>query len=178
MDLSNTIRQDSLVILKEGVTAFTLGHTEFKPDTFYRAINLSLGKHREVLVYGELFIGQSFDEFFEVGHNKIMRDFKKVGLVNEVNEPIGVTKFCNHIDIHVYGKGQDKLFKGYLCINDMRYMYSFQSFFRQNKKDFKKEIYNHFKSLVEGNLNPIDNQLVRYGNSGIGLTYNVNLKVR
>jgi hypothetical protein len=63
-DLAKTTSKWVMVRLK--VKPFTIGHTDFECDKDYRALILTNEKRREVLVFGEIFTGESFDNLFKV----------------------------------------------------------------------------------------------------------------
>ena len=180
MDLNNTIRKDNLVILKKGVRTQRIGtanQTEFKVGKFYRSIVLINGNHKEAVVYGELFVNEEFDNLFEFAYDKIIRDFKGCGLFKTNGKPISKTKFKELCDIRKYGKRG--LYKGYILMNNnANTMYCFKSNFLETKKTFIDCAYSNFIDICNGILDSVDNKLVQFGDSGISLSYNINLRMR
>jgi hypothetical protein len=179
MDLSNTISEFRLVVLKEGVSTFNdaFSGTEFKPHTFYRARVLTNENQKEVLIYGEIFVDEDFDNKFEYASERLMRDFKLCGLVKPNGKPVSKAKFKRDCQLHTYGRGQQKLFKALFFTMKDRQIYSFQTNLRENKTEFFQETYNQYLDIMDGDLEPIDNRLVQFGNCGIPLTYS-DMKVR
>lgn len=182
MNLDNTQRTDYLVVLKEDVESFIVepSGTEFKQHTFYRAIQLENENQKEVLVFGEVFINEDFDNRFETAHERIMRDFKLAKLIDENGKPISKTKFKKLCDLHEYSssyKSKHKLFKGRFVTFKDRGIYTFQTNFRENKKEFFDTTYKMFMDIIDNDLYPIEYKTVQYGNCGMPLTY-TNLRVR
>lgn len=181
MDLENTERTDYLVILKEGVSSFTTNfQSEFKVHTFYRAIQLENETQIEILVNGEVFPKANFDLIFESGYDRVMRDFKLAKLVNENGKPVSKTQFKKLCDLHTYissYRTKGKLFKGRFVTFKDRGIYTFQTDFRENQNDFFKATYRMFIDMINGDLYPIEQKLVQYGNCGMSLSYS-DLRVR
>ena len=179
MNLDNTIRKDNLVILKEGVSTFEKSHTKFKPHTFYRSIILTNENRKEVLVNGEVFVNENFDNNFEFAHDRVMRDFKLCGLIKPNGEPVSKTAFKKLADNHQYTSRTIKsgLYKALFYTNVERGIYAFESAFKEPKKKFYDTVYSYFINIVNGEMDAIDNQLVQYGNCGIPLNFS-NLRVR
>lgn len=177
--MDNIISKNDLVILKEGVSTFEEGQVEFKPNTFYRSIILSNGNHKEVLVYGVVFVNENFDNIFEFAYDKVIRDFKLCGLIKPNGKPISKTAFGKLADIHSYTSYRTKsgLYKAFFYTQVKRGIYAFESSFKETKRSFLNTVYSYFICVINGNMDFIDNNLIQFGNCGIPLTFS-DLRVR
>jgi hypothetical protein len=53
------------------------------PNRFYRSIKLTDENEGDVIVYGMTFSKKTFDGTFRFAYDKIIRDFKEMGLVKD-----------------------------------------------------------------------------------------------
>jgi hypothetical protein len=90
----NVMRKDNLVTLK-GSDVKTFGTDTMHPNRFYRSIKLTDENKGDVMVYGMTLI-KTFDGTFEFAYDKIIRDFKEMGLVKDNLTAIGKVKFMGN----------------------------------------------------------------------------------
>jgi len=173
MDLNNTIRQDNLVVLKEGVKTFNIGmnETEFKPNEFYRSIFLQNGKHKEVLINGELFINEVYSNAFETVQDLFLREFEQLGVI--VNgKIISKTAFKEICHVNQYGRTSKSGFKmGYICTHPKELMYVFMPFFTgDTKAEAINCAYRSVRDVIEGNMQCVEDNYLQRANTGLPLS--------
>ncbi len=179
MDLENTIRKDNLVVLKEGVSTFKTdaSQTEFKPNTFYRSIELTNEDIRQILVFGVIF-STDFDDIFELAQTRILRDFEQLGII--VNgKLISRTAFGKLLNIHQYGRGRSGFKIGYIYTHPKELLYGFFPYFiGETKLTTIKVAYQNVFNIVEGGMNCVDEHIVQFGNCGIPIGANPSSRLR
>ncbi len=174
------VKEDNLVVLKEGVKTFNTETTVFKPHTFYRSITLTDNDIIQTLVYGVVF-GADFDEKFEFAQTRILRDFETLGII--VNgKVISKTAFGKLLDIHQYGKNNKNGFKiAYISTHPKELLYGFfPCFMGESKANTIRSAYQNVLNIIEGNMDCVDDSYVQFGNCGIpiGASPSTKLKVR
>lgn len=161
------VTKENLVVLK-GQSNFIIRETDtkFEANKHYRCIEVE----DELLVYGVKFNRELFNEMFEYLHDRLMREFKEFGLIKD-GQPISKTAFAQRLDIHQYGRGKRKLFKGIIG-SKMSGMIAFDCYFQGDTKTrFINNAYHDFVDIVNGNLDSIDFGGVERGDSGIPIAY-------
>jgi hypothetical protein len=154
---SRVMKEDSLVILKgderiEFLTGVLL------PNKAYRCIKLSSSTKSELLIGGFKFDQDGFEAKFEFMYDKIMRDFKEMGLVNDKLEANGKVKFRNGVNFHKYGK--------YSILTFGKNKDEFYAFYpmQGDKLQTFNECYRMLVDLVEGDMDLIDCKDIQFGN--------------
>lgn len=101
----------------------------------------------------------------EFTHERVLSDFKAIGILTEKNKPISKSLFSNQADKHTYGK---------LCIwifrNSRERIYGFYPM-QGTKKEQLAECYAWYLELVNGDLTSLVDEDVCFGNCGIPLQY-------
>lgn len=164
-----SLTKENIVVLK-GQSNFVIRETgtTFEANKHYRCLNPS--DNKGFVIFGEYITNELFNEMFEFLHDRMMRDFKEVGLMIG-GRAISKTTFKEQMDIHQYGKGKSKLFKGFFG-SKMMGMFSFDCVCQgDTKAQFITDSYNALKSIINGDMTPVDDGIVKRGNSGVPLTY-------
>ena len=163
------MNKDNLVVLK-GKTALVVEATgtRFEPNKHYRAIELD---EKTILVFGEPFELDLFNNQFETVHDRMLREFEAMELLKDNGAPISKTAFVERLGLHIYGKGKRKLFIGFFG-GKMNGMWGFYpNYAGDTKAQFLKDAYNNYKDVILGEVDLIDNELIQRGNSGIPLSF-------
>jgi hypothetical protein len=169
--MDNIIKKENLVVLK-GQSNFVIRETDttFEANKHYRCIDVTEGSQRELLVYGVKFDINLFNDMFEYLHDRMMREFKILGLLKD-GKPLSKTAFKERMDVHQYGRGQRKLFKG-IFGGKMNGMIVFDCYFQgDTKANFISTAYNDYKDIINGNMTSVDDGQVERGDSGIPIAY-------
>ena len=170
MDLKNTIREDNLVVLKQGVQPFRVGvcETEFVPNTYYRCIKLENDGHREYVIFGERFVNEQYDEAFETVQDLFLREFEQLGII--VNgKVISKSAFSKLIDVHQLGRTSKSGFKvGYIYTHPKELMYVFMPFFTgDTKAECINSAYRSVRDIIEGDMQCVEDDYIQRTNTGI-----------
>lgn len=165
--------KENLVILK-GNKAIEFEGENLSPNTFYRCLPTEKNEFGAYMVYGHCYDLKTFNEFFEFAHDKIMRDWKQIGLVGENNKPLSKTAFVKKANIHSYDKLRIWFFGG--TIGDEKFNYGFYPYIEPKPKN-AIECYQNYLDTVNGNMVHFDCKDIQYGNCGIPISYN-DLRVR
>ena len=161
------ITKENLVVLK-GQSNFIIRETQttFEANKHYRCIEVE----DELLVYGVKFNRELFNEMFEYLHDRLMREFKQLGLIKD-GQAISKSAFGNLMDIRKYGKGKGSLFMGFFG-SKMNGIIAFDCYFAgQNKTQFIGDAYGDFIDIINGDLTSVDSKYVQRGNSGVPIAY-------
>lgn len=157
-----------LVVLKTALKA-TKNQTDYRANVFYRCCVEPNG----YLIHGEFFTKKEFDSLFEYVYDRVMRDFKELGMLGADNKPISRNKFNKLASVHTYGRGR-KALKIYYFYKDTHVkIYGFYPS-QGTKAENLQECYQWYLDIVSGNVEPLDgrfNRDVVFGNSGIPLAY-------
>lgn len=106
----------------------------------------------------------------EFTHERVLSDFRAIGILTDKNKPISKSLFANQADIHGYGKLNIWIFR-----NSRERIYGFYPM-QGTRKEQLAECYAWYLELVNGDLTSLDNTDVCFGNCGIPLVYG-NLRV-
>lgn len=155
---------ENLVVLKSALTV-TKGHTIFKANHFYR----SLPDKKGSVIFGEWFDNREIKCLFELAHDRVLRDFKAIGILTEDGKPISKSLFTKLADIYTFGNGR-KALKVWYFRSGRECIYGFYPM-QGNQKENQTECYEWYLDIVKGNMEPIDNKDVMFGNCGIPLAY-------
>ncbi len=101
----------------------------------------------------------------EFTHERVLSDFRAIGLLTDKNKPISKTLFANQADIHGYGKLNIWIFR-----NSRELIYGFYPM-QGTRKEQLAECYAWYLELVNGDLTSLENTDVCFGNCGIPLVY-------
>jgi hypothetical protein len=162
-----SITKSNLVVLK-GQSNFIIRETDttFEANKHYRCFEIE----DEFLVFGVKFNRELFNEMFEYLHDRMMREFKEHGLIKN-DKPLSKTAFSKRLDIHQYGRGQNKLFKG-IVGNKMNGMIAFDCYFQgDTKANFINNAYSDFIDVINEIMDSVDSGNIERGNSGIPISY-------
>lgn len=159
------MNKENLVVLK-GSTQLEFKTDIIKPNVYYRCIDI--GK-KQYLVYGIVFSHKKFKELFEFAQDRVLRDFKDLGILNEDNTPVSKSLFTNQADIHTYGTGR-KALKVWYFRNSCERIYGFYPM-QGSKVENQKECYQMYLDIINGDVESLDNEDVKFGNCGIPLSY-------
>jgi len=169
------IQQDNLVILREGVDVPIVETLNFQHNKFYRSIRLEEGSTTNTMVNGVIF-GADFDKYFEFAHTKIMRDFQTIGLLKDNLKPLSKTAFKERIHIQEFStKG---LYRAFAYVHPKELLYSFDTPFKETKKSFLDAIYGYYVDVCNGIMDMVDQEFIKFGNSGIPITYYGRISMR
>ena len=157
-----------LVILKE--TKSTGKETDIKPNHFYRCMVVDGG----YLICGEYVTKRIAETVYENAIDRIVRDFKQLGLLNADNTKLSKTEFKKLASVHKYGKGKHAMrIIAFQCVNEKndRILYGFYPM-TGNLTEVFNECYQMYLDTVFGNTEHIDNDDIQFGNCGIPISYN------
>jgi len=163
------MNKENLVYLRESVETITVGHTIFKAHKPYRCVHAVDGHLTSNIVYGEPFSDEQFNIFFETAHERIMRNFTKIGLL--VDGKVVNKKTFKELAYTVkYGKGEGSFYVAYFYTHPKECMYRFSPLWAGGTKAVQMiNLYNDYIDLVNGNVENIDNDLIQFGNRGLPL---------
>ena len=164
------MKKENLVILKGKSTLISQCGTRIEPNKNYRCIEVSDETHSEFLVYGIVFDEKEFKELFVYLHDVIMDEWSEIGLLPHM-KPLSKKAFSEVLDIHQYGKGQGKLWIGFVG-SRVNKLYAFQCLCSgDTKARFLGQAYEMYKSALNGDMDDFDDELLQRGNSGIPLSF-------
>jgi len=164
------MKKENLVILKGKSTLISQCGTRIEPNKHYRCIEVSEGTRKEFLVYGIVFLESEFNELFLYLHDVIMDEMSEIGLLPNM-KPLTKKAFIDGIDLHTYGKGQNKLFIGFFGSKVNTLIGFYPSFRGDTKKDFLDSAYRNYQDTLNGDMDSIDGETIQRGNSGIPICY-------
>ena len=168
------MKKENLVVLKGSIIRGiwkSKTETEFSPNKHYRCIELLEGGYSEFLINGVVMSRETFEYNFEYLFDRMIKEFKTIGLVSPNGHKISKSAFNEHIDVHQYGKGQNKLFIGFVG-NKVNGMYAFQPLCKGDTKvRFLKQIYQMYCDVLKGDMTNFDDEMIQRGNSGIPLSF-------
>lgn len=162
-----SLTKENLVVLK-GSTRLIIreSHTVIEPNVHYRCIK----DGDTYIIFGEPIDKQTFDDMFEFLHDRMMREFKVLGLLKD-GKPISKSAFKDAMNIHQYGKGKQKNFKGFFG-DKLKGLFAFDNEFQgDTKAKFIDYAYHNYVCIVGGNMTSVDNTTVQRGNNGIPILY-------
>ena len=167
------MNRENLVILKGKSTVIVKADgTKFEPNKNYRCIEVTESKKREFIVFGVLFDEASFNQLFEYLHDKILIEFKTIGLVGENNKPLSKTAFKKLSDVHQYGRGKNMLNVTYFFTHPKECIYGFYPRYRgDSKAKCLENAYKMYLDLLSGDMEEVDCNGIQRGNSGIPIGY-------
>lgn len=159
----------NIVILKSTTDVYIEGFP-YNAGRGYRCI------HNEVdgtyIVNGYGYSEKTFNKYFQYMYQVVMDEFLTLGLVKENNKPITKKAFFELLDVHVYGRGANKDYIGFVFKSPKDIIYGFYaSYYASTKAEFKKEVYSYYLELVNGSMDNIDNDLIQRGNCGVPTGY-------
>ena len=154
-----------LVVLK-GIDDFMIGHTEFNVGQHYRAS--ILGKN-DIVVYGEPFSSADFDNMFEFYQDKVIRDWKRVGLIKENGKPITRKRFRDLLIINKYNNSKHSMRIFSLYVNG-REKYAFYPLSGTLEMNYK-EMYQWYLDILSGDVSSLDNDEILFGNTPLPPQY-------
>lgn len=166
------MKKENLVILKAKVGEFTHGHSTFKPFVYYRCLP-DMDKDRLIgyIIFGEWFSIEDYNQFFDLVYDRIMADFHDLGLFDSDSKVISKTAFKKRANIQTYTNGRANGVYHIWYIRDSRErIYGFYPS-QGNQRDNLSECYEFLLQIISGNMEPIDEEDVCFGNSGIPLDY-------
>lgn len=163
MDIQN------LVQVRNGISLVKTETTTFYPHKNYRCICIDENNIKQYCVYGVVFDEKTFNNLFVYSHSKIMNDFENIGLVSN-GKPLSKKEFIELSDMHLYGSSRQNL--RIVLFGKRDCLYGFYPYIRDNKKGTYDSVYEIYKSFVMGDMEPLDNDCIQFGNCGIPLTYN------
>ena len=163
MDIQN------LVQVRNDISLVKTKTTTFYPHKNYRCICIDENNIKQYLVYGVVFDEKTFNELFIYSHSKIMNDFENIGLLSN-GKPLSKKEFIELSDMHLYGRSRQNL--RIVLFGKKDCLYGFYSYIRDNKKRTYNSVYEMYKAFVMGNMVPLDDDCIQFGNCGIPLTYN------
>ncbi len=155
------MNKENLVVLK-GSIQLEFETDVIKPNVYYRCVAI---QKKEYLVYGIIFSHDKFNELFEFAQDRVLRDFKELGILKEDNTPVSKSLFTKEADIHEYGKLKVWYFR-----NTRERIYAFYPM-QGSKIENQKECYQMYLDIINGDVESLDNKDVKFGNCGIPLTY-------
>lgn len=167
------MNRENLVTLKGKSTLIVKADgTMFEPNRNYRCVEVTRNKGREFLVYGVVFDETSFNQLFEYVYDKILREFKALGLVGENNKPITKKAFKERASVHQYGRGKGMLNVLYFYIKPKEYIYGFYPQFQgDSKAKCLENAYKMYLDLLNGDMEEVDFKNIQRGNSGVPIGY-------
>lgn len=139
------------------------------PNTYYRCLKIEESDNEEYLVYGIVFDKAGFELNFEYAYDRVMRDWKKIGLIKN-DKLISKSKFKLFANIHIYGKRSNNLriiFFG----NPRECTYGFYPLYRECQADQLNTIYSWCELIIAGEMRWFDNECIQFGNCGVPLSY-------
>jgi hypothetical protein len=154
-----------LVVLK-GLESVQFKTDTLNPHRYYRHIQIE-DQH---MVFGIIFDDDKFNDLFEFAHDRVIRDFQKIGILGSNLKPISKSLFAKLADIHTYGYGRKNVYHVWYFRNTRECIYGFYPM-QGNKKSQLNECYEYYLDLVNGNVESLDVCDVRFGNCGIPLVY-------
>lgn len=159
--------ENNLVVLKQTQMPFKNGHTAYNSNLFYRACILG----DNIIVNGEPFTEQLFNEKFETAQSRILRDWTGMNMFKPNGLPLSKTAFGKLANIHTYGNGRDNL-KVLYFHTTRECIYGFYPMFRGETKAMSiKLAYGHYLDVINGNMDCVDSKLIQFGNCGIPIGY-------
>lgn len=159
------MKKNELVTLRPNITSAIFYGISFKPNQFYRCEPEGQG----YLIFGT-YITKMEHKAFETAHERVMRDWKELGLLTSNGKAISKTAFKKLADIHTYGTGYGAL-KVWYFRNTRERIYAFYPSGGQTAKAQAYETYEYYLALIAGEMDPLDNEDVMFGNCGIPLNY-------
>ncbi len=162
------MNKESLVVLK-GKTKVIVERTEnsFLPNEKYRAVKQD---DNSIIVFGELLDMETFNNLFETVYDRMIREWIENGLF-PMCKPLSKKAFVELLDIHTYGRGQGKLFIGFVG-NKMDGLFAFQPLFSgDTKAKFINHCYKMYQDTLNEDMTHVDDELLQRGNSGIPLSF-------
>jgi hypothetical protein len=157
----------TLVYSEQG---FRTTNATYEPMKPYRHLVVEGGCH---MVFGEIHTPKDFAKDFKFWYDKVIADWKLLGLVNEDGTAISKTAFGKLLDLHQYGRGRTKRYIGYVR-NSRTLIYQFFPIFGYtNKVAVLKDIYNTYLETVGGDMEAFDDKDIVFGNCGIPISYGV-----
>jgi hypothetical protein len=128
------------------------------------------GSDPDHVVFGIGYNAEHFNHYFKFWYDKVMTDWKLLGLLNEDGTVISKTAFGKLLDIHQYGNGRTKKFIGYIHNREIVYQF-YPMFTYGNKVDVLNDIYQTYVDTVGGDMDAIDDKNLNFGNCGIPVVY-------
>lgn len=168
------LNRENLVVLKPFITACYLNDVAFKPNHFYRCVRIE--GEDTYIVYGTNLAKRDVENCFESAHDRVLRDFLALGLIKqkEGQMPTFITKkeFKELVHVGNYtGQGFRKRPLRILHVGHPKEcMYAFYPMQDTLANNFK-ETYENYRKLVEGDMEPLDDEDVMFGNCGIPIGY-------
>lgn len=103
--------------------------------------------------------------------NQIYLRLKKLGLINEENEPILYSRFKNRATIHSYKAGRGLRRVVFIGSPDISLFGFYHPFKGSTDTEIMKEAYARFQDLVKGDTSEFEAGAIQWGNCGIPETY-------
>lgn len=151
---------------------FTRAHTQFKEGKEYRCLLQEDGESRGALIFGEWFNLTEYKQFFRPVIDVIHEEWKELGLIVD-GKPLSKTAFKKRLDFHKYGRGQGSFYSAYIYGEHPKVlMFQFNTYFAENKSESFNTFYENYVDVVKGEWNPIDQDVVNRGNSGVPICFN------
>lgn len=167
------MNRENLVILKgKSTVVIQANGTRIEPNKHYRCVEVTRTKERQFLVYGVHFDEASFNQLFEFFYDKVLREFKTLGLIGENNKPLTKKAFKECASVHQYGRGKGMLNVLYFYIQPKECIYAFHPQFQgDSKAKCIDNAYKMYLDLLNGEMDEVDNREIQRGNCGIPICY-------
>lgn len=167
------MKKNNLIVLKTTHPLFWEGEG-FALNTVYRCLTPIETESDSYLINGFWFTQAEFDLYFEFAYDRVIRDWKSLGLVKEdvtgSLKAITFKEFKERMNIHFYGKQINNLRIGYVGIPKENF-YKFYPMVNANKQIQLKEMYSRYQYVLEGNMYYLDGRWIQFGTFGVHIPY-------
>ena len=168
------MKKENLVTLKRPINFLAHGHSTFKRYQYYRCIpDVIDNETKGYIIYGEYFTLEEYAQHFDLAYDRIIADFKALGLVDSQGKAVSKTAFKKLADIHTYSNGRKAGTYHIWYFRDSRErIYGFYPM-QGNQKDTLNELYDYLLQVCNEDMTPVDEKDICFGNRGIPIGYGI-----
>jgi hypothetical protein len=162
------MNKHNLVVLKQNKPHITKNY-ELIPHKFYRCLTPTENECDEYMIYAEWFTQAEYDELFETVYDRMIRDWERFGLIKN-GKAIAYTPFKKLASVTRYDqRGTKPLYV--VFFHHQTDIYGFYPTFRDTQELSLKYAYENFLRVLDGDMIPVDQLLVQFGNWGTPVAY-------